>query len=527
MPRSSLVRWSISSPLILASYCVVLCSRSWGFSVSSVDVARILIADDEKNLRRVLSALLRRDGHEVESVPDGATALVALERAPFDILITDIKMPKITGLELLARVRALPRALPVVVITAHGTVDTAVKALKAGAFDFITKPFDKEELRLVVRKAVAVNSHRDGAYYSEVAVVDQAAAAAGRFGMVGQSRAMRDVFTIIDKVAGTPSTVLINGESGTGKELVANALHQHSGRREQPLIKVNCAAIPKDLMESELFGYEQGAFTGAVGAKPGRFELADGGTLFLDEVGEIPVGMQVKLLRALQESEFERVGGVRTISVDIRLVAATNSDLEAGIEAGWFREDLYYRLNVVPIYMPPLRVRTEDINSLAAAFIAKINRRLGRGAKDLTGAALQALMAYDWPGNIRELENTIERSLVFCEGQEIDLPDLPEQIRQGFTASSTAQSGQIKLPTAPDKTTSRSIDAPKRDDCDGESEAVPMKEIVRQARVDLERELIEKALEKTRGNVSRAANVLGISRKGLQNKIRDFGLDKN
>ncbi|HYQ80277.1 MAG TPA: sigma-54 dependent transcriptional regulator, partial [Anaeromyxobacteraceae bacterium] len=324
--------------------------------------------------------------------------------------------------------------------------------------------------------------------------------------LVGQSAAMRQVFEMIAKVADSPSTVLITGESGTGKELVARELHRGSSRRDKPLIKVNCAAIPKDLVESELFGYERGAFTGAVGSKPGRFELADGGTLFLDEIGEVPLEMQVKLLRALQESEFERVGGVKTIRVDVRLIAATNRDLKALIADGRFREDLYYRLNVVPIALPPLRDRREDIPLLVQHFIEKYDRRLGKKVERLDEEALQVLVRYPWPGNIRELENLVERSVLFADGPVITEAQLPETLRErppGAVAPIAAVGplGAIAAPSG-----------------------ASMKEIVRQAQAELERELITRALEETGGNVTRAAKRLQISRKSLQIKMKELGL---
>ncbi|HEX6278194.1 MAG TPA: sigma-54 dependent transcriptional regulator, partial [Polyangiaceae bacterium] len=300
---------------------------------------QILVVDDEPNLRRVLSAQLERDGYDVHTSEDGEQALALLRDHHIDLVITDLRMPRIDGMELLRRIAAFEEPAPVVMITAHGTVDTAVEALKTGAFDYITKPFDQDEVRTIVKKALrtqdlsATEASRPAPGVSE----------GGRYGIIGASPSLLDVYAVLDRVADTPTTVLVTGESGTGKELVARALHENSSRRDRPFIKVNCAAIPRDLMESELFGYERGAFTGAVGSKPGRFELASGGTLFLDEVGSIPVEMQVKLLRALQESEFERVGGVKTIRVDVRLVAATNTDLKKEIAAGAFREDLYYR----------------------------------------------------------------------------------------------------------------------------------------------------------------------------------------
>jgi len=324
--------------------------------------------------------------------------------------------------------------------------------------------------------------------------------------LVGQSAATRAVYEVIAKVADSPSTVLITGESGTGKELVAQALHRGSSRRDHPLIKVNCAAIPKDLVESELFGYEKGAFTGAVGSKPGRFELADGGTLFLDEIGEVPVEMQVKLLRALQESEFEHVGGIKTIHVDVRLIAATNRDLKALIADGRFREDLFYRLNVVPIALPPLRERKEDIPDLAQHFVEKYDRRLGKKVERIDADAMEVLLGYSWPGNIRELENLMERSVLFADGPVITAAQLPESLREKAPGvpMPIAAVGPIGAIAAPS--------------------GASMKEIVRQAQAELERELIAKALEETGGNVTRAAKRLQISRKSLQVKMKDLGL---
>jgi two-component system, NtrC family, response regulator AtoC len=465
-------------------------------------MARVLIVDDEANLRKVLRTLLDRDGHETQAVADGAAALQAIEAGGVDILITDLKMPGMSGLDLLRAALKVDANLPVIVITAHGSVDTAVSALKSGAFDYITKPFDKDELRLAVRKAFSVR--RSPSASSTPPTTGQ-----GRFQMVGQSSRMREIFAIIEKIAPTPSTVLITGESGTGKELVASALHANSQRRDKPFIKVNCAAIPKDLMESEFFGYEQGAFTGAVSSKPGRFELADGGTLFLDEIAEIPKAMQVKLLRALQENEFERVGGVRTISVDVRVIAATNRELAKEIEAGRFREDLFYRLNVVPVPLPSLRERPDDIPLLASAFLDKNNKRLKKAVKGISDAALAALSAYPWPGNIRELENVIERTVLFTEHDVIDVADLAESaLKPGAPTAPQA------MPLASTASGAKATGI----------EAGSMKEIVKKATEELERDLIVKALDETGGNVTRAAQLLGISRKGLQNKMKEYGL---
>ncbi len=458
----------------------------------------VLIADDEANLRKVLCALLERDGHSALAVESGEAALDRIEQGGIDILITDLRMPGMDGLELLRRVKPTDPGLPVIVITAHGSVDTAVCAMKDGAFDYITKPFDRDELKLAVRKAASVRLHNQSRLQDSGDVQ-------GRYQIIGQSPRMQELYAVIEKVAATPSTVLITGESGTGKELVASALHENSSRKDKPFIKVNCAAIPKDLMESEFFGYERGAFTGAVGSKPGRFELADGGTLFLDEIGEIPTAMQVKLLRALQESEFERVGGVRSIQVDVRVIAATNRDLQKEIETGTFREDLFYRLNVVPISLPPLRDRKEDIPLLAAAFVEKYNKRLVKNVKGLSDEALACLSGYSWPGNIRELENVIERTVLFAEDETIPVKDLPEDLRGEARPAPLAVRRPEQLPAVDTGTTT-------------------MKDIVRQATEEIERDLIQKALDETSGNITRAAALLGISRKGLQNKMKEFGL---
>ncbi len=343
---------------------------------------QVLIVDDEPNLRKILSAQLTRDGYDVMIAEDGEQGLSMLREHHIDMVITDLKMPKVDGMTLLKEALREDPELPVVMITAHGTVDTAVEALKSGAFDYLTKPFDKDEVRQIVAKALKTK---------ELAGTEASVAPAGagaRFGIIGSSPGITDLYAVLERVADTPTTVLITGESGTGKELVARALHDHSSRKDKPFIKVNCAAIPKELIESELFGYERGAFTGAVNSKPGRFELANGGTLFLDEIGEIPVEMQVKLLRALQESEFERVGGIKTMRVDVRLVAATNRDLKKLIAAGAFREDLFYRLNVVPIRLPALRERATDIPILVEHFLTKFNDRL---KKKVVGAEQDTL----------------------------------------------------------------------------------------------------------------------------------------
>ncbi|HSB20308.1 MAG TPA: sigma-54 dependent transcriptional regulator [Anaeromyxobacteraceae bacterium] len=459
-------------------------------------MAHVLIVDDELNIRRVLAAMLKREGYEVTTAADGEQALAVLQRTPVQVVVTDLVMPRMSGLELLQRVAVQYPDVPVIMITAHGTVDSAVAALKAGAFDYVTKPFEQEELKKVIAKAARAH---------EIETQNVHPSEGERPPLVGQSAAMRQVFEMIARVADSPSTVLITGESGTGKELVARELHHGSSRRDKPLIKVNCAAIPKDLVESELFGYEKGAFTGAVGSKPGRFELADGGTLFLDEIGEVPLEMQVKLLRALQESEFERVGGIKTLRVDVRLIAATNRDLQALIAEGRFREDLYYRLNVVPISLSPLRERREDIPPLVSHFVEKYNRRLGKKVERVEDDAMQLLLSYSWPGNIRELENLMERSVLFADGPVILAASLPDALREKSPAHTpVAALGPLGAIAAPS--------------------GASMKEIVRLAQAELERELIARALEETGGNVTRAAKKLQISRKSLQVKMKELGL---
>ncbi len=456
-------------------------------------MSRVLVVDDEANLRKVLSAMLRKEGYEVAMAENGEVAQAEFEKNGADVVITDMVMPRLGGLDLLKAVHSTRPEVPVIIITAHGTVDSAVEAIKMGAFDYITKPFEQAEIQAVVAKAARTQEANQAHVPPE---------GKARSSITGESSQVQELFKIIDKVADSPSTVLITGESGTGKELVATALHDGSSRKDKPLIKINCAAIPKDLMESELFGYERGAFTGAVTSKPGRFELADAGTLFLDEIGEVPIEMQVKLLRVLQESEFERVGGIKTTRVDVRVIAATNRDLLAEVEAGRFRKDLYYRLNVVPIHLPPLRDRRADVPALVRHFIEKYNKRLNKKIEGIADEALVTLQAYPWPGNIRELENLMERVILFADGPRIEAHDLPAPVRSGV--------GGTSLPT-PESLTH-------------EIGETPLKEILKARQAEIEKAFIVQALGKTEGNVTRAAKLLGISRKSLQTKMKEFGL---
>ena len=489
---------------------------------------RVLIVDDELNLRKVMGAVLARDGFEVLEAADGEAALGLIDSS-VSLVITDLRMPKIDGMGLLRRVVAEFPDVPVIMITAHGSVDSAVEAVKLGAFDYVEKPFEQTHLRQIVDKALKQHEINRRAPRAALSTGGDASSV-GRYGLVGRSPVLEGIFSVIDKVADTPSTVLITGESGTGKELIARALHQNSSRREGPFIKINCAAIPKTLMESELFGYEKGAFTGAVGQKPGRFELADGGTLFLDEIGEIPVEMQVKLLRVLQESEFERVGGIKTIKVDVRLVTATNRNLLNEVAAGNFREDLFYRLNVVPIHLPPLRDRRADIPLLVEHFVAKFNERLKKQVARVEDDAMARLVAHPWPGNIRELENVLERTILFAEGPTIHARDLPPEISAPTVATPAPAPAPVpeadSAPSAaiPPEPSTPTYATPPAATTPVPGAAGSLKELVKQETERLERELIQRALDETGGNVTQAARRLKISRKSLQNKMKEFGL---
>lgn len=492
---------------------------------------RILLVDDEVNIRKVLGALLKQAGFEVHAEPDGEAALGRVSSAPsgtFDAVISDIRMPRMDGMELLRALTQEDPGLPVIMLTAHGSVDLAVEALKAGAFDFLEKPFEQEQVKSVLTKALATRE-RSGASVGKGRAAPSAEPVdpIDEVGMIGDSPQMQRVREIVGTAAASPTTVLIAGESGTGKELVARALHLGSPRRDAPFIRVNCAAIPAGLTESELFGHERGAFTGAVTSRQGRFELADGGTLFLDEVSEIPLEIQVKLLRALQESEFERVGGTKTVRVDVRLIAASNRNLEADIKSGRFREDLYYRLAVVPIELPALRERIEDLPALIQHFVRRCNERLDKTVEGFSPQALEILARYRWPGNIRELENLVERMVLFASGPTIERDALPDTFLESTEPEPTPNEATPPAAAAP-QAPGRPPDEPP----EGErllrlplsSLSLDLKEAVRRGSRLVETELISEALDQTQGNVTRSARLLGISRRSLQSKMKELGL---
>jgi DNA-binding NtrC family response regulator len=441
---------------------------------------RVLVVDDERRQSDILQMILEAEGYETTAAGNGRQALQAAQGGGFDVVLTDLKMPDLNGIELLSEILKLQPAPLVVLMTAHGTIDSAVDAMRKGAFDYLTKPLEKDELLLVLRRAM----ERTHLVRENRMLHEQLRDRFRLDNIVGAHGSMQDVFRVVHKVAGSASTVLIYGESGTGKELVARALHHESDRRGRPFYAVNAAALPESILEAELFGHEKGAFTGAEMRKIGLFEQASGSTLFLDEVGDLKRDLQVKLLRALQEREILRVGGTERIQIDVRIVAATNQDLERAVREGRFREDLYYRLNVIPIVLPPLRDRRTDIPLLVDHFLAKY---AGGRARGVSEDALKTLMAYDWPGNVRELESVIERALLLGEGELIVPADLPASLRSG--AGGPKRAMDLEIPDS-----GIDLDA-------------------------VERSLILKALEKAGGNVTRAARLLGLSRRTLQYRI--------
>jgi two-component system NtrC family response regulator len=443
---------------------------------------KILVIDDDNSLRRVLEYNLQEEGYAVQAASSGEEGLYWFGQSRPDLVITDMNMPGMDGLMVLKSIKERSPETLVIIITAFGTVDVAVEAMKAGAYDYITKPFNRDALKLTVKKALQFNGLAEENKRLKSELSDKADFRT----IVGQSKEMEKVFAVIRKVADTEASILITGESGTGKELVARSIHANSSRREAPFVAINCAAIPRDLLESELFGHIKGAFTGAIKDKIGKFQLADGGTLFLDEVGELPLELQPKLLRALQEKEVEQVGGTKVQKVDVRIVAATNLNIDKAIAGGTFREDLYYRLSVIPVHLPPLRERRKDIPLLIRYFCGKHGSEKVTFAKD----TLETLVMYPWPGNVRELENTIERLLIMRNGDEISRDELPEKFREAAPIGHAV----IKLP----------------------DDGYPLEE--------LEREVVVQALERNAWNQTAAARFLRIPRHTLIYRLEKYGI---
>jgi len=463
-------------------------------------VSRILVVEDKANLRQMICATLQGAGYETADAADGKAALLELEQRRFLMVITDLRLPKADGMEVLRRAREADPDLPVIVMTGYGSVELAVEAMKQGATDFLTKPVDMDHLLLLIGRVVEQRRLQ----FENLVLKEIFSEQMGFPRIIGADTGLRDVLEKTRKVSPTGATVLISGESGTGKELIARAIHHLSGRQERPFVAINCAAIPATLLESELFGHEKGSFTGAVARKQGKFELADGGSLFLDEVGEIPAELQPKLLRVLQEKSFERVGGTEPINTDVRIIAATNRELGERIRAGAFRQDLYFRLNVFPLHMPPLRARRGDIPLLAEAFVRRFSREVcQRPGMVLTPEAVDALRAHDWPGNIRELENCIERAVILAGSTEIT----PELLGLGPSALAAGRPG-------------RAAALRELVDLDG-----TLAEAAGRAAALAEMIRISQALEESGGVRSRAAEALGVSQKTLLAKIREHGLD--
>ncbi len=435
----------------------------------------VLIVDDEPSMRKVLAGFLKQENIRCLASESGADALEILHRHDVSVVISDLRMQGMDGLALLDRIHEIDPAMEVILITAFGTEDIAREALKRKAADYIKKPFDRDEILFAVRKSLA----RCEAALPEIPFGESAS-------ILGQSERMKGVFALIQKVAPTNSTVLIRGESGTGKELVAREIHAQSPRKDKPFVKVVCAALPETLLESELFGYEKGAFTGAAGSKPGRFELAEGGTLFLDEIGDLTPPTQVKLLRVLQDRQFERLGGTQTLTADVRVLAATHRDLETLVREAKFREDLFYRIHVVPVTLPPLRERRDDVPLLCERLLGKFRTQHGKADLRLDPPAVERLGAYPWPGNVRELQNVLERLVILSSQGTITAEDVEACLPTGVKSPSGGLGG---------------------------------------ARADAERQAIVEALKETVGNRTRAARVLGVSRRTLHNKLREYGID--
>ncbi len=450
----------------------------------------ILIVDDEKNYLVVLEALLSPEGYEILTCQNAKDALELIRNSDLDLVITDMKMPGMSGMELLKSCKAMKSELPVIIMTAFGTIEMAVEAMREQAYDYITKPFQNEELKLTVKKAL-----KNFRLVKENIRLNEALTDRFKYGnMVGKSSPMLKIYDIIDKVAQSKASVLITGPSGTGKELIAKAIHYGSPRKDEPFISINCGALTETLLESELFGHERGAFTGAVAMKKGRFEMADGGTLFLDEVGEMPPPLQVKLLRVLQEMEFERVGGTRSIKVDVRVLSASNRDIKDDVSKGVFREDLFYRLNVIKIDVPPLCERTDDLPLLVRHFIQKYKEEGSSETSGLSPEAWKAIYSYGWPGNVRELENVIERAVVLNSGGTISAEDLPDELTGAETEFDVDRFVPVNIPLP-------------------------------EALERIEEKLIRRALSQNKNIQAHAARMLGITKSLIQHKMKKYNIN--
>jgi len=448
---------------------------------------KILVVDDENAHRQMIETVLTGEGYAIYHAEDGLAAVEAVEQRFYDLILMDIHMSRMDGIEALKRIMEISPNIPIVIMTAYASIDTAIDALKSGAHDYLIKPLDIEEVKILIKKALHHHRVEQENRFLKERLDDHL----NFQNIIGQSRPMRKLFETISLVAPSDATALITGESGTGKELIANAIHENSPRSSQPFIKVNCAALPETLLESELFGHERGAFTGAVAKKRGRFQMADKASIFLDEIGEMPLTTQVKILRVIQEKEFEPVGSSQTLKVDIRVVAATNKDLEAEIASGRFREDLFYRLNVVTLHVPPLRTRREDIPLLADFFLKRYAEKNRRLIKGFSPRAVDLLMRYSWPGNVRELENVVERAVILAREDTITPVEFPATIR--------------------------ALDI---DETDPDFELTPGSSLK-----DMERRMIIRTLEETGGNRTQAAEILGISRRTIQLKLKEYGIN--
>jgi two-component system response regulator HydG len=447
---------------------------------------KILVVDDEPSHRKMLEAVLAAEGNEIQQAEDGQSAIDAVEERFYDLILMDVRMSRVGGIEALKKIKEISPGIPIIIMTAYASVNTAVEALKSGAYDYLTKPLDIDELKILVSKALR---HRQ-LEQENIFLKEQLGDRFDFSNIIGQSSEMKKLLETVALVAPTEATVLILGESGTGKELIANAIHQNSPRRDRPLIKVNCAALPETLLESELFGHEKGAFTGATTERRGRFHMAHQGSIFLDEIAEMATSTQAKILRVLQEREFQPVGSSKTVKVDTRIITATNKDLHEEIKADRFREDLYYRINVVSLSVPALRELRDDITILADFFLKKYAEKNRRLIKGFVPKAMDLLMRHDWPGNVRELENVVERAIIMARGDMITPPDFPE-----FLQRLDVDREETRLDLTPGRT---------------------LKEV--------EKDMIIRTLEMASGNRTRAANILGISRRTLQLKLKDYGI---